>query len=88
MSAILTNPGYHLVAIDKGQLGELSKIQEELHEAVDAEAQGVKLMVLVELSDLVGAVEAYLAKHHPSTTLDDLKKMSAVTHRAFQSGRR
>lgn len=62
MSAILTNPGYHLVAIDKGQLGELS--------------------------DLVGAVEAYLAKHHPGTTLDDLKKMSDVTHRAFQSGRR
>lgn len=81
-------PGYHLKVIPKGDLGELSKIQEELDEAVDAEEQGVSVMVLVELSDLVGAVEAYLAKHHPGTTLEDLQKMAAVTRRAFQSGRR
>lgn len=83
-----TPPGYHLKVIPKGDLGELSKIQEELDEAVDAEEQGVSVMVLVELSDLVGAVEAYLAKHHPGTTLEDLQKMAAVTRRAFQSGRR
>ena len=81
-------PGYHLKPIEKGELGELSKVREELDEAVDAQEQGVSVMVLVELSDLVGAVEAYLAKHHPGTTLEDLQKMAAVTRRAFQSGRR
>ena len=84
-------PGYHLKPIEKGELGELSKIREELDEAVDAvdaHEQGVSVMVLVELSDLVGAVEAYLIKHHPGTTLEDLQKMAAVTRRAFQSGRR
>jgi hypothetical protein len=81
-------PGYHLATIAKGELGELSKIAEELAEAQDAEAQGVKLMVLVELSDLVGAVEHYLDKHAPGTTLDDLVKMKDVTRRAFSSGRR
>lgn len=81
-------PGYHLTEIVKGQLGELSKIQEELDEARDAEQQQVSLMVLIELSDLVGAVEAYLEKHHAGTTLDDLRAMSAVTRRAFSSGRR
>lgn len=84
----VANPGYHLVAIEKGELGELSKIQEELHEAVDAQNQDVKVMVLVELSDMVGALQAYLDKHHPGTTLADLQKMAAVTKRAFQSGRR
>lgn len=45
-------------------------------------------MAFVELADLVGAAEAYLAKNHPSMSLDDLKAMSAVTRRAFQNGRR
>lgn len=82
------NPGYHLVAIEKGELGELSKIQEELNEALDAQTQNAKIMVLVELSDMVGALEAYLTKHHPGTTLDDLKTMASITQRAFASGRR
>lgn len=82
------NPGYHLTHIPKGEVGEISKIQEELHELVDAAAQNVKVMELVELSDLVGAVEAYLERHHPGTTLDDLRAMSDVTRRAFRSGRR
>ena len=81
-------PGYHLRPIPKGSLGELSKVQEELNEALDAEEQNSSIMVLVELSDMVGAVEAYLAKHHPSMTLDDLVVMSKITQRAFASGRR
>ena len=81
-------PGYHLRPIPKGTLGELSKVQEELDEALDAQEQGVSIMLMVELSDMVGALEAYLAKHHPSVTLEDLRKMAAVTRRAFESGRR
>ena len=87
-TAPLDKPGYHLVHIEKGVLGELSKIREEVEELEDAAAQGVKVMELVELSDLIGAVKAYLIKHHPSSTLADLEAMAEVTSRAFRNGRR
>jgi hypothetical protein len=80
--------GYHTRPIQKGTLGEISKIQEEVDELADAAAQGVKIMELVELSDLLGAVEKYLERHHEGTTMDDLMAMSAVTRRAFESGSR
>lgn len=82
------NPGYHLREIPRGELGELSKVYEEVLEALDAEAQGSSIMALVELSDLLGAVRAYLAKHHPSIGLEDLEAFASITARAFTSGRR
>lgn len=82
------NPGYHERAIPRGEVGELSKVLEEALEALEAESQNADVMVLVELSDLLGAVNAYLAKHHPSLTLEDLLTFSAITKRAFESGRR
>ena len=82
------NPGYHKKIIPKGEVGELSKVYEELLEAYEAESQGVGIMTLVELSDLIGAVEHFLAKHYPGFTLADLVAMSDVTKRAFISGRR
>jgi hypothetical protein len=80
--------GYHLRTITCGEFGELSKVQEELEEAMDAEEQGVDIMVLLELSDLLGAIDGYLAKHYPDTNMEDLKRMSDVTQRAFRSGAR
>lgn len=85
---LLTKPGYHLKKIAKGVLGEPSKIFEEVEEFRDAVEQGVSIMALVELSDLMGAISAYLGKHHPSVTMDDLQMMRSVTERAFQNGRR
>lgn len=84
----VNNPGYHKKEIPKGEVGELSKIYEELLEAYEAENQGVGIMTLIELSDLVGAVDSFLQKHYPNFTLNDLIKMSDVTKRAFNSGRR
>jgi len=80
--------GYHLGQIPKGELGEPSKIREEFLEFQDAIKQDAKLMALCELSDLLGAIEAYLEKHHPSIKLEDLLKMKSLTARAFQTGRR
>lgn len=80
--------GYHIKDIKKGVIGELSKVYEEVEEIKDAEDQGIDIMLLVELSDLVGAIQLYLEKHHPSITLEDLIKMSNVTQRAFNSGAR
>lgn len=81
-------PGYHLTKIARGEFGEVSKIVEEAAELADADRQGVKIMALVELSDLIGAIDGYLARHHPSVTFDDLKAMSHVTQRAFSNGHR
>lgn len=78
--------GYHITQIPKGTVGESSKLLEEVHELIDAEQQSSKIMALVELSDLIGAIELYLEKHHPDTKLEDLKKMSDITRRAFRTG--
>ena len=48
--------------IAKSLLGELSKIQEELDEAKDAKHQNCKIMIRVELSDLLGALKHYAEK--------------------------
>jgi len=84
----MKKPGYHLHEIPKGEIGESSKLLEEVLELQDAEEQGAVVMALVELSDLVGAITLYLEKHHPTTTLDDLRTMARITRRAFENGRR
>lgn len=48
---------YHLQSIHSGEYGEISKIEEELLELKDAKQQGVRIMELNELSDLLGAIE-------------------------------
>lgn len=87
-SKVTTGPGYHLISIARGVLGDPSKISEEHQEFQDALMQGVHVMALVELSDLVGAIAAYLEKNHPSVTLKDLVLMNEVTARAFRNGHR
>lgn len=82
------SPGYHLAEIPRGELGESSKILEEVLELQDAEQQEAKIMQLVELSDIIGSIALYLEKHHPSTSIDDLIIMSRITKRAFENGRR
>lgn len=78
--------GYHVRNIKKGKIGEISKIQEELDELKDAIEQKNKIMALVELSDLYGAIELYLDKNFKDTSMKDLKVMSEVTQRAFRNG--
>ena len=84
----MSKEGYHLKKIKRGKIGEISKIQEELDELQDAVDQKNKIMALVELSDMYGAIELYLKKHHPGTTMKDLKIMSKTTQRAFKNGHR
>lgn len=83
-----SKPGYHLMDIERGVLGEPSKILEEVYEFLDATQQGVDIMALVELADMQGAIDAYLKKYHPTITINDLDKMAEVTARAFANGRR
>jgi hypothetical protein len=81
--------GYHIAEITRGTYGEISKILEEAEELKDAMEQGQKLMCLVELSDMLGAIEGYLEKHYAGKiTIDDLFNMSNATRTAFESGYR
>lgn len=80
--------GYHLEKIEKRRYGSLGKIQEEVEELFDAHRQGSNVMVLIELSDLYGAIEGFLAENYPTMKMTDLKKFSEITKRAFESGER
>ena len=79
--------GYHTRAIDKGVLGEFSKIQEEWEELLDAHQQGAKVLELCELSDLYGAIDLYLTKQY-GMSINDIKQMSEMTASAFMAGTR
>lgn len=82
-------PGYHLTEIPRGTYGEISKILEEAAELKDAMEQANKVMVIIELSDIIGAVEGYMEKYYgDKLTIDNLLTMANTTKRAFQSGNR
>ena len=80
--------GYHKIAIARGVYGDSSKILEETLEFLDAENQQCKVMVLCELSDLLGAVSGYLDKHYPTISMRDLLHMMELTKSAFLDGDR
>lgn len=87
MTEEVKQPGYHLIDIPKGKLGEWSKVEEEFLEAQDALAQGNHIMLLSELADLYGALDALLKQRY-NLTSEDLRVMHEATVRAFASGRR
>ena len=78
--------GYHKRTIEKGIIGEFSKIAEEFEELQDAEDQKCKGLIICELCDLVGAIEEYAKTYN--LTLDDLKQFSDLTKSAFLEGKR
>lgn len=81
--------GYHLTNIPKGKYGEFSKVEEEVAECRDAIEQNCRIMLAVELADLLGAIAAFLKKEYSgSLTIDDLAQMTEVTKRAFDAGDR
>lgn len=79
--------GYHKAKINKGILGHASKIEEEYEEFLDARNQHNSVMELIELSDLIGAIEAYTTKKH-NISLTDLIVMMKATKSAFEDGSR
>ena len=71
-------PRFHRRSIPRGKYGELSKVLEEVEEAIDAEEQGHRLMLLIELSDIIGAVEGVLKKKEYNHTIEDLIKFARL----------
>jgi phosphoribosyl-ATP pyrophosphohydrolase len=67
---------FHKKDIPKGTYGELSKIMEELHEAMDAEEQGQELMLIIELSDMLGAIKGVADRY--GVSLEQLDKFATL----------
>ncbi len=65
---------WHNKDIEKGVYGEFSKVIEETQEASDALEQNNYLMYLIELSDIVGAIEGIAENYNLS--LEDLINFS------------
>lgn len=75
--------GYHKLAIEKGELGEFSKIKEEFYELSDALLQKDKVLQICELTDLIEAIEFFSEKQF-GLTLQDLIVFSNKTKLAFK----
>lgn len=87
MNTPIEGKGYHTTKIPKGIFGDASKIIEEYHEWFDGFNQGAKVLELVELADLLGAIEGYVKKQY-SLCLQDIIQMKNLTERAFTDGTR
>ena len=79
--------GYHKTEIEKGILGEFSKIKEEFEELKDAVYQEDKILQMWELSDLVGAIESF-CQNKFNLELVDLVIFSDKTKSAFIENKR
>lgn len=79
--------GYHKREITKGIIGEFSKIREEVEELFDAAEQNNNILVLCELTDLIGAIESF-AENKFKITITDLINFSNLTKEAFKEGKR
>lgn len=79
--------GYHKNKIQKGELGHFTKIREEYQEFEDAYQQNSPILELIELSDLIGAIEAYAINNY-DIYLEDLIQMMESTKSAFIEGER
>ena len=77
---------YHTRDIEKGIIGEFSKIKEEFEEAEDAFKQNDSILTICELSDMIGAIEEYIKRWN--LDLISLKQFSDKTKSAFREGKR
>ena len=79
--------GYHKTTIPKGTIGQFSKIEEEFLELKDGVEQGDKILQIVELTDLIGAIDLY-SYYQFGLSLEDLIKFTRKTQQAFKDGSR
>lgn len=79
--------GYHNKVINRGDFGEFSKIIEEFEELQDAHEQEDVILQMCEMSDLIGAIEAY-AEKHLKVSLSDIIKFKEKTKSSFEEGKR
>lgn len=74
---------YHTIFIPKGKLSHESKITEEYLEFMDSLSQNNIVMALLELSDIIGAIELFANKYN--ITLCDLITMVELRKKVLSS---
>lgn len=87
---MVEDTGYHSKnGITRGTYGEFSKVDEEFEELRYARAQQNKPMEIMEIADLLGALNGYLEKKYKGTiNIYDAIKMMEATKKAFENGKR
>lgn len=78
---------YHKKEIKKGEFGQVSKIIEEFEEFTDAYEQNDNVLMICELTDLIGAIDGFVKKRY-NLSVDDLVSFSEKTQDAFITGKR
>lgn len=79
--------GYHKRDIPKGVYGSFSKVAEEWEELLDAQDQDAKVLELVEITDLYGALAGYVEAKF-GMTMEDIRLMAEMTRSSFKEGKR
>ncbi len=77
---------YHEIKICKHEIGSPFKLEEEVHEYLDAVGSNNPIMAVQELSDIYGAIEIEAKKY--GITMENIKTMSDLTKSVFESGKR
>jgi hypothetical protein len=75
---VVKKMSFHEREIPRGKYGEVSKILEEVYEALDSDERNHRLMLLIELSDIVGAVEGVLLHKKFGHSVEDLIKFARL----------
>lgn len=78
---------YHKKNIEKGVYGDFSKITEEYEELKDAIDQDCKILILNEISDLLGSIKGFVEKN-TNYNLTDFIQMMELTESSFKEGKR
>lgn len=79
---------YHQKDIPKAKFGTMQKIEEEFLELYDAHYQKNKILELVELADLYGAIKGYVNKNYKNISFKQIINFAKLTEKAFTSGKR
>jgi hypothetical protein len=79
---------YHKKEISKGKIGEVSKILEEVQELQDAFQDGDRILQLIELSDIVGAIKCFLENYFNDFSIEELIYFANKTNESFKDGTR
>ncbi len=77
---------FHKKHINKGVIGEFSKVREEFEELEDAFEQKDMILMMVELADLYGAIEEFAGEKF-GITMSDIKSFSDKTKSMYVDGK-
>lgn len=80
---------YHKREIQKGEVGCVSKIREELDELEEVAERGQRILCLWELADIYLAMEMFIERNYGHMlSMSDVEQLAHETRLAFRDGTR